>query len=101
MIVHLVDFFHRITRAAHPEVAAEPRLAAVEARGIGIAYRYTFGAAEVVVVGPCAVHQALVVRLLWVDDVRSGLATEDLEGKVLGVARSAKAIAGRYCFGLG
>ena len=37
-------------------------------------------------VGACAVGDAVVVRLCGVDDVCTGLAAEDLEGKMLRIA---------------
>jgi hypothetical protein len=76
-------------------------LATVEARSVGIACRDGLGAAEVVVVSPCAVLDALVVRLFRIYDVRAGFAAENLEGEVLCVARGSETVARRNSFRFG
>ena len=78
-----VDVFHAFLRLPHPEIAAEPGLRAVEARRVRVALGNLFvpgGGVEEV--GSGTVADACVVRLGGVDDVRAGLAAEDLEREV-------------------
>ncbi len=99
-VLALLRALHRIARRAHPQVPAEPRLAAVEARRVGLTRRDAFRAAQVLEVRARAVCEATVVRLRGVNDMRAGLAAEHLERKVLCVTQRALVVARGYGIGL-
>ena len=99
-----LDDLHALLRLPQPEVAAEPRLCAIQAWCVRVTVRdVCVAGGGVVVVDASAVGDTLVVRLRGVDDVGAGLTTEDLERQMLCVAlctcRVARGYGGEGGFG--
>ena len=93
--------FQAVVGGVRPEISAEPHLSRIHTLRVGIPLWRFSRRREVVREGRSSVLDVAVVRLFRVDNVRSGLATEDLEREVLLESVGTRPVSWWASFGLG